>query len=241
VTAARLVRPALWLACPAVHAAAREMWAAPSLRERYPVYLAAMHALIRTSVPLLEAAAAACRGLPAGDPAGDLLAGYFTAHAAEESGHDQWLLEDLAALGVRRPDSLPDPASAQDIAALAGAQYYWIHHGHPACLLGYIAVLEGCPPDAVMVAGLPARTGLPAAGFRTLAWHASQDPAHSRELARLLERLPLTGEVVAAVARNAAWTAMRAAAVLHRLAAEPPASVPRPGLPLPGEPLARRT
>ena len=153
-----------------------------------------MHALIRTSVPLLEAAAAACRGLLAGDPAAGLLAGYFTAHAAEERGHDRWLLEDLAALGVRRPDTLPGPACAQDIAALAGAQYYWIHHGHPACLLGYIAVLEGCPPDAGMVAGLPARTGLPAAGFRTLAWHASQDPAHSRELALLLEWLPLTGD-----------------------------------------------
>jgi Iron-containing redox enzyme len=238
VTAARLVRPALWLACPAVHAAAREMWAAPSLRERYPVYLAAMHALIRTSVPLLEAAAAACRGRAAGDPAADLLAGYFTAHAAEERGHDQWLLEDLAALGVRRPDTLPGAACAQDIAALAGAQYYWIHHGHPACLLGYIAVLEGCPPDAAMVAGLPARTGLPAAGFRTLAWHASQDPAHSRELARLLERLPLSGEVVASVARNAAWTAMRAAAVLRRLAEEPLAGEPVTG-PLAGEPLAR--
>ena len=127
------------------------------------------------------------------------------------------------------------PRAHEDIAALAGAQYYWIRHGHPACLLGYIAVLEGCPPErghGRRAAGphRPAR-----GGFRTLAWHARQDPAHSRELAGLLERLPLTGEVVASVARNAAWTAMRAAAVLRRLAGEPPVTGPRPG-----EPLARR-
>lgn len=233
MTAATLVRPVLWLACPVVHAAARDMWTAPSLRERYPGYLAAMHALVRSSVPLLEAAASACRGRLAGDPAAGQLAGYFTAHAAEERDHDRWLLEDLAALGVGRPDALPGPACAQDIAALAGAQYYWVRHGHPACLLGYIAVLEGCPPDPVMVAGLPARTGLPAAGFRTVAWHASQDPAHSRELALLLDRLPLTGPVVAAIARNAAWTAMRAAAVLRQLAEPPAGELPA------GESLAR--
>jgi hypothetical protein len=217
---ASLVRPALWLSFPAVRAAAYSMWTAPDLRERYPAYLSAMHLLIRASVPLMEAAADSCGRLPGGDASAGPLAEYFGAHITEETGHDQWLREDLAVLGVPEPDALPGPAVREEVAAMAGTQYYWVRHGHPACLLGYIAVLEGCPPDKELADRLPALTGLPVSAFRTLAWHARLDPGHHRELDRLLAVLPLSAAVAAAVARNAAGTAARAAVLLRRLAGE---------------------
>ena len=222
MTAATLVRPALWLAFPAVQAAARALWTAPRLRERYPVYLAVMHGLIRASVPLMETAAQQCGLLPPEDPSAGPLAGYFGLHAEEERGHDDWLVEDLAVMGVRPPDALLAGGDLRDdIAALAGAQYYLIRHCHPACLLGYIAVLEGCPPDAAVTGQLPALTGWPAAAFRTVAEHAALDPGHQRDLDALLDVLTLSPAVTAAVARNVAFTADRAASLLYRLAAPP--------------------
>jgi hypothetical protein len=218
MAAATLVRPVLWLTSPAVQAAAHTLWTAPRLRERYPAYLAAMHGLIRASVPLMEAAAQRCRLLPPGDPSAGPLARYFGTHAEEERGHDDWLLEDLAVIGVPQPETLLAGDLGDDIAALAGAQYYLIRHYHPACLLGYIAVLEGCPPDAAVTGRLPALTGWPAAAFRTVAEHAALDLDHQRDLDALLGVLKLSPAVTAAVARNAAFTAVRAARLLRSLA-----------------------
>jgi hypothetical protein len=215
---ATLVRPVLWLTVPAVQAAAHALWAAPGLRERYPAYLAAMHGLIRASVPLMEAAAERCGLLPPGDPSAGPLARYFGTHAEEERGHDDWLLEDLAVLGAPPPEALLPGDLRDDIAALAGTQYYLIRHCHPACLLGYIAVLEGCPPDAAVTGRLPVLTGWPAAAFRTVAGHAALDPDHQRDLDTLLGVLTLSPAVTAAVARNTAFTAVRAASLLRRLA-----------------------
>jgi hypothetical protein len=163
----------------------------------------------------MEAAVDSCGDLPAGDSSAEPLAAYLRSHIAEERGHDEWLLDDLA---VGDPDALLGPAPREDIAALAGTQYYLIRHLHPACLLGYIAVLEGCPPKPDVVDQLPDRTGLPTTAFHTLAWHAAEDPGHLRELDRLLDCLPLADTVATAVARNAAYTAHRAAVLLDYLA-----------------------
>jgi hypothetical protein len=216
MTAGRMLRTVLGLALPRVHAAAGAMWASPRLREQYPAYLAVMHGLVRSSVPLMRAAAEGCALADA-----RLLAEYLRGHIEEERHHDRWLLEDLAALGVRHPDSLLPAALQEEIAELAGAQYYWVRHLHPACLLGYMAVLEGCPPSAELVALLPARTGWPAAAFRTVASHCEADPGHLRDLIQLTDRLPLSPEVSVSVARNAGYTAVRAARLLRGVAAYP--------------------
>lgn len=218
MTATTVVRPALWLALPVLRAAADSLWTAPRMRERYPRYLAVMHWIIRASVPLMQVAADICAELPPADASAAPLAEYYTAHATEEWGHDEWILSDLAAMGAPEPDELLDPVLRQDVAAMVGAQYYWIRHYHPACLLGYIMILEGCPPDAAIVRQLPALTGWPASAFRTLAGHAVLDPGHMRDLIRLVDWLPLSAAVTDQVARNAADTAARASLLLRRLA-----------------------
>jgi hypothetical protein len=216
MSAGTMLRTVLWLALPRVHAAAGALWTSPRLREQYPAYLAAMHGLVRASVPLMRAAAEGCAPM-ASDRGGPLLAEYLRGHIEEERDHDRWLLEDLAVLGVGHPDALLPPAIQEEIAELAGAQYYLVRHLHPACLLGYMAVLEGCPPSAGMVARLPARTGWPAAAFRTVASHGDADPGHLRDLITLIDGLPLTPEVSVGVARNAGYTAVRAARLLRGL------------------------
>ena len=96
------------------------------------------------------------------------------------------------------------PAPA--VAALVGAQYYWMFHFHPVALLGYIAVLEGYPPSLRLIEDLRSRTGYDASAFRTLRIHAELDPGHREELDELLDSLPLTREQSTVIALSAIHT-----------------------------------
>lgn len=169
-------------------AAAGALWNSRPLGPIYREYLFYQHCSIRASVPLMEAAVARC--LMLADPVARALVPYLDQHIAEEQGHDVWVLEDLAELGVSADGVLArvPPAS---IAAMVGAQYYWIHHAHPVALLGYLWVLESTPPDAAHLARRAEEEGLPLAAFRTLLRHADADPLHGRDLEALLDALPL--------------------------------------------------
>ena len=161
--------------------------------ELYPEYLFTSHCVIRASVPLMEAALARAQELAPTDPVAAALAPYLEEHIPEELDHDEWLLDDLEVLGRDRAAVLARPPSPT-VAALVGAQYYWIFHYHPVGLLGYIAVFEGYPPSPAMIDGLIASTGYDRDAFRTMIAHAELDPGHRDELDRLLDELPLTPE-----------------------------------------------
>lgn len=186
----RLLRNKLELVLPALLSAGRRLFGHPQVRELYPEYLFMSHCIIRASVPLMETARDIALALPA-DPVARSVAEYFETHIEEERGHDEWLMEDLAVLGVGRDEVLtrsPSPA----IAAFVGAQYYWIRHYHPVALLGYVMLLEGYPPVASEIDALQRRTGHPPAAFRTLSLHGELDPHHGEELDAVLDSLPLT-------------------------------------------------
>ena len=89
------------------------------------------------------------------------------------------------------------------VAALVGAQYYWVLHHHPVALLGYIGLLEGFPPSPEMIEDLRVRTGYPADAFRTMVAHAELDPRHGDELFELVDTLPLTPEQSAVMGLSA--------------------------------------
>jgi len=161
------------------------------VRELYPEYLFTSHCVIRASVPLMETARDRAEMLAPDDPVAAAIAPYFEEHIPEELDHDEWLLQDLEVLGREREAILTRPPSPT-VAALVGAQYYWIHHYHPAGLLGYIAVFEGYPPAPEMIDRLVDRTGYSRDAFRTMIGHAELDPGHRDELDRLLDTLPLT-------------------------------------------------
>jgi len=189
-TESGLLRNKLELVLPILLASGRRLFGHPRIRELYPEYLLMSHGVIRASVPLMERARERARRLP-NDSVAATVADYFSTHIDEERGHDEWLLDDLASLGMQRAEVLRRPPSA-DVAALVGAQYYWIEHYHPVALLGYVALLEGYPPVASEIEDLRQRTGYAPEAFRTLSLHGQLDPRHGEEIYAVLDSLPLT-------------------------------------------------
>jgi Iron-containing redox enzyme len=143
-------------------------------------------------VPLMEAALERARATAAEDPVAKGLVPYLERHIPEEMHGDEpggATLDDLGALGVDAARLRRDPPAPQ-IAALIGAQYYWIFHRHPVALLGFLE-LEAFHPDGPTVERMIERTGLPREGFRQLIIHSKLDVVHARDLHRLLDTLPL--------------------------------------------------
>jgi len=191
----------------------------PRLRELWPEYLVLQHQIVRATVPLTEAALEQARGLPDADPLAAPLAEYLLEHVDEERGHDDDLLDDLAVLGLGREHvlaRLPSPS----VAALVGAQYYWLLHHHPVSFLGFVGVMEGYPPPPELVELLLKRTGYRREAFRTFAEHGELDPGHRDHLDRTLDALPLTDEDEAAIGVSALATLDGATRVLEELLAQ---------------------
>ncbi len=187
----RRLRDKIRLARDELDSVAAALWTHPRLPEIYPEFLFRNHAVVRASVPLMEAAAASCQPHITSDPLAAGMFRYLSHHIPEEMHHDDWVLEDLEVLGVCRQDVLariPPPA----VAALVGAQYYWIRHFHPVALLGFIAVLEGTPPDVEYFERTADRAGIHRNAFSNLLRHGRLDPRHRDDLDRALDALPLT-------------------------------------------------
>lgn len=203
----RLAEP--WLA-----RATQAFWSHRRLLEMFPEYLLALQGSVRATVPLMEAAARRAR--ERSDPVSARLVAYYERHAREEQDHEEWLLADMEAIGLRRPDVLnhvPSPT----VAALVGAQYYWLQHVHPVSLLGYFSVLEGFPPSAEHLADVRARTGLPPEAFRMLLHHAEDDRRHGAEVFALLDDLPLSEELSRLVGLSALHTVATLSALFREI------------------------
>jgi pyrroloquinoline quinone (PQQ) biosynthesis protein C len=108
----------------------------------------------------------------------------------EEIGHDEWILNDIAAAGgdaeaVRhsRPE-LP----AELMVAYA---YDLIQRGNPAAFFGMVFVLEGTSADFALTAAaqIQQALGLPGKAFSYLRSHGTLDQEHTQHLAALLEQM----------------------------------------------------
>jgi hypothetical protein len=188
----------------------------PRVAELWPAYLIVQHQIIRATVPLTEVALERARALTASDGVAAPLVEYLEEHVNEELGHDDDLLEDLEALGIDRAAVLgrmPSPT----VASLVGCQYYWIFHHHPIAFLGYVALMEGYPPQPELIETLIGRTGHPKAAFRTFAAHGELDPGHKDHLDETLDALPLTPEHEAIMGMSALATTALAARVVEEV------------------------
>jgi hypothetical protein len=214
VTNSQLMRQKLSLVLPGLVSAGAAVLEHPRFREVYPEYLFTMHCMIRASVPLMEKALEQAHALAVMDAAAAGVAAYLSKHVREELHHDDWLLDDLAVLGVDRAATLrrPPPAS---VAAMVGSQYYYIFHYHPIALLGYIGVMEGYPPSEEQCNELELRSGLPRGAFRTLCKHAILDPGHRDDLDRALDGLILSPEQTSIIGISAMESVRWAAAAFR--------------------------
>jgi hypothetical protein len=204
------------LAMPALHAAGHRFFSYPHPDTAYREYLVTAHAVVRASVPLMEAALARARSMAHADPVSARLVSYLPEHILEEVDHDSWILEDLEWIGVERRTVLDRPPS-QRVAALVGAQYYWIHHYHPAALLGYMAVLEGTPPSLTTVEQLIERTRFDRRAFRTIMEHADIDKRHGDEVFRLVDELAPSPPLSNLLGLSGMHTVVAMAAVIDEL------------------------
>jgi len=189
-TSSRL-RQKIELITPSFARACQEVFMHARIRELWPEYLITQHAIIRSTVPLMEAGRARALAIADGDPVAAGVAKYLDVHIPEETNHDEWLLDDLEVLGIPRKQALARVPSAT-VASIAGSQYYWILHYHPVALLGYFAFMEGFPPNPQLIRELRERTGYPEAAFRTFVLHGDLDPGHREELDRAMDALSLT-------------------------------------------------
>jgi hypothetical protein len=215
-TSGRL-RQKIGLITPMFGEACESIFKHPNIRELWPEYLITQHAIIRTTVPLMEAGRDRARAMAEDDAVVAGVEGYLDQHIVEETNHDEWLLDDLEAIGISRDQALAHVPSPT-VASLAGSQYYWVLHYHPVALLGYFAFMEGFPPSPELIQDLKERTGYPEAAFRTFVLHGKLDPGHREELDRTIDDLPLTVEQETVLGLSAMSTAVLVSRVLQEVA-----------------------
>jgi hypothetical protein len=181
----------------------------PALPAVFPHYLLSLYHSMRTAGALMEEARARSVALAQDCPVAARLVPYWTRHIREEAGHDEWVIGDLAQLGVdveRAQPGLPPP----EIAELMGTLHFWIRHTHPVAALSYFYIVERDPPTVEMLDWVVER-GVPRDALETFYRHAKIDIAHGHELEALIDSLPLEPSHVTLLA-------LSATAVLRQLA-----------------------
>lgn len=153
-------------------------------KESYLAFLGQAYHHVRHTTPLL---------MSLGGRLPDRLAWLRRAVAeyiSEEIGHEEWILNDIAAAGgdadavrVSRPD-LP----AELMVAYA---YDLVHRGNPTAFFGMVFVLEGTSVALALNAAdrIQQALGLPDSAFSYLRSHGTLDQEHTRHLADLLEKM----------------------------------------------------
>lgn len=153
--------------------------------DTYLAFLAEAYHHVKYTCPLLNLALDRC---PAHDDA--YRAGLLD-YIDEETGHDQWILEDIAALGGD-PAAVWRSAPGVPCQAMVGYAIYAIEHVSPYAMLGMVHVLEGVSARVASRAAqaiarsLGRRTDI---GFSYLTSHGALDQDHVRFFIGLVNRI----------------------------------------------------
>ena len=146
----------------------------------YPALLVEMFHIAKYSCPLMAHAREQLGNNATLKP-------YLEKHITEETGHDNWVLDDLGHLGMDRRlvrDSTPLPETI----SLIGSQLYVIRYLQPVGFLGYLYVLESQPPSKEFLAYLREEFGISTQAMTFLIRHSQEDIHHRRELIDILDR-----------------------------------------------------
>ncbi len=180
------------LARPLLHQSCVRFWSRDDLAIAYPRFLLELHQIMRGGLAIMRLALQRSRELAHADAVAAALEEYLAGHIEEEKDHDAWLLEDMAVCGMR-PDEVFSHITSPAVAALLGAQAFWILQEHPVAVLGYLAAVEGDPPSHDHLNLICIQSGYPADAFRCLREHADADVVHQAELRSVVDAMPLEG------------------------------------------------
>lgn len=154
-------------------------------RADYIAYLTQAFHHVRHTVPLmLEARAGlASRG-------NQMLVDALDEYIEEETGHEEWILDDIVAAGGNSAAALlggPAPATK----AMVDHAYDIVRNGNPAAFFGMVFVLEGTSVAMASngAAAVQRRLGLPKTAFRYLYSHGSLDQDHMKFFEGLMNRI----------------------------------------------------
>jgi pyrroloquinoline quinone (PQQ) biosynthesis protein C len=108
----------------------------------------------------------------------------------DEIGHDEWILDDIAACGGDRDEvRRSQPAMATDV--MVGYAYDTVQRRNPLGFFGMAHVLEGTSAALATHAAdaLKETLGLPDRAFTYLTSHGALDIGHTENFAKLMNRL----------------------------------------------------
>lgn len=152
--------------------------------ESYLAFLREAYHHVRHTVPLLKAMKAA---LPAHHR---WLDDALDEYVEEEAGHDEWILNDIAACGgdaeaVRH--GRPSPATELMVAYA----YDTVQRGNPLGFFGMVHVLEGTSVSLALLAAdaIQRPLNLPDGGFSYLRSHGTLDQEHTAHFALLMDQI----------------------------------------------------
>jgi long-subunit acyl-CoA synthetase (AMP-forming)/pyrroloquinoline quinone (PQQ) biosynthesis protein C len=167
-------------------------------RATYLAYLTQAYHHVRHTVPLMEEARSRLGHRP-------VLVAALDDYIEEETGHEAWILADIAAAGgdaAAAAASAPAPATE----AMVAHAYRTIRTGNPAAFFGMVYVLEGTSVAMATqgAAAVRAALGLPDAAFTYLSSHGALDLDHMRFFEALMNRIDDGGDqqAILAMARD---------------------------------------
>lgn len=163
-------------------------------REDYVAFLGQAYHHVRHTVPLLMACGAR---LPARL---EWLRTAIGEYIEEEMGHQEWVLDDLAACGADRAEAAASlPSLATEL--MVSYAYDTIHRGNPVGFFGMVLVLEGTSVALATRAANTIQTSLdlPRNAFSYLLSHGDLDIEHVGFFEGLMDRLDDPGDQQAVI------------------------------------------
>jgi pyrroloquinoline quinone (PQQ) biosynthesis protein C len=154
-------------------------------KELYLDFLSQAYHHVKFTAPLLASAVSRC------SPDDRCYQSALFEYIDEERGHEEWILEDIEALGGD-PESVRQSAPRFPCKIMIGHAYYLVDHVSPYGLLGMVHVLEGM---AVALAGDAVRAirktipGASDAGFKYLTTHGDLDVEHTKLFKKLVNEM----------------------------------------------------
>jgi hypothetical protein len=154
-------------------------------KDPYLDFLGQAYHHVKHTAPLMALAAARC------GPHDRRYQSTLFEYIIEERGHEEWILEDIAALGGDA-DAVRHGSPRFPCKIMVGHAYYLVDRVSPYGLLGMIHVLEGMSVALAGKAVLALRGSLRSgadAGFKYLTTHSDLDVGHAKLFEGLLDEL----------------------------------------------------